>query len=430
MVNEQKNDISFSDSVEEIMGTPPRRLVRWGTSLIFVVFVLLIVLSFVINYPDLIKSNIEITTKVPPVTLVSKITGNIERLYVGEKDTVRKDQILAAMETTASVEDVLMLRTLVDSVSLPEKIMAVDLPLFSELGELQGIYSLFIKNLRAINNFDLNDLYGNKIISLNVEIEGLNKYVNSLTVKENLISERLRIENRKYKRDSLLFASATLAESVIESSRQTLLQIKVDRENVRLEHSAKEIEISEKRQLLQDYRINKNEEREKLVSVVRESFQNLQAELRIWEELYLLISPIDGTVSFTRYWNVNQSVVRDEPVLNVISSNPGELLGRIYLGMYRSGKVKPTQTVNIKLSAYPYMEYGMVRGIVKSKSMVPADDSYVIEVTLPNGLKTLYGNQLEFNQKMQGTAEIITEDLTVFQKVINPFRYIATRNRK
>jgi len=98
--------------------------------------------------------------------------------------------------------------------------------------------------------------------------------------------------------------------------------------------------------------------------------------------------------------------------------------------MNRSGKVKPGQEVNIKLSGYPYLEYGMVKGIVKSKSLVTSGDSYTIELFLPEGLTTLYGRKLDFTQNMQGTAEIITEDLRLLQKIMNPFRYMLSRNRR
>jgi HlyD family secretion protein len=97
--------------------------------------------------------------------------------------------------------------------------------------------------------------------------------------------------------------------------------------------------------------------------------------------------------------------------------------------MQRSGKVKTGQRVNIKLTGYPYLEYGMVRGIVTSKSLVPTGDSYIIEITLPDGLRTLYGENLEFTQNMQGTAEIMTDSLRLLQKIVNPFRYLATKNR-
>ena len=72
----------------------------------------------------------------------------------------------------------------------------------------------------------------------------------------------------------------------------------------------------------------------------------------------------------------------------------------------------------------------MVKGIVKSKSLVPSGDSYVIEISLPQGLTTLYGRKLDFTQNMQGTAEIVTDNLSFLQKIVNPFRYLITRNRK
>jgi HlyD family secretion protein len=71
----------------------------------------------------------------------------------------------------------------------------------------------------------------------------------------------------------------------------------------------------------------------------------------------------------------------------------------------------------------------MVRGIVKTKSLVPSGDAYIIEIDFPEGLTTLYGIKLEFTQNMSGTAEIITEDLRLLQKLLNPFRYMITKNR-
>ena len=157
---------------------------------------------------------------------------------------------------------------------------------------------------------------------------------------------------------------------------------------------------------------------------------NLKAQLKIWENNYLLISPIDGSVSFTRFWSINQSVIKDEPVMSIVPIDAGNYLGRINLKMQRSGKVKTGQLVNIKLSGYPYLEYGMVRGVVKSKSLVPTGDAYIIEIELPDGLNTLYGKKLEFTQNMVGTAEIISEDLRLIQKIINPFRYLISKNKR
>jgi HlyD family secretion protein len=274
-----------------------------------------------------------------------------------------------------------------------------------------------------------NDIYGSRITSALEEISALNEYITRLRAKERLLSENLELESRQYSRDSILHINKVLSESSFETSRQTWNRSRLSLQEVRIEQSARSIDLAQKNKALQDYRIMREEEREKLASSLRESWQKLRAEIHIWENTYLLVSPVTGRVTFTKYWSENQSVMTDEQVLTVIPEMSGDYLGRIRLSMTRSGKVTPGRDVYIKLSGYPYLEYGMLRGRVISKSMVPSGDSYVIEVSFPSGLITLYGRKLEFNQNMQGIAEIVTDDLRLIQKIINPFRHLITRNR-
>jgi hypothetical protein len=429
-MKDRKPEILYSDPVKEIMGNPPRGILRWGTTVLFAVFVLFIFFAWLIRYPDIIPSPVEITTLNPPVTLVSKISGRIKYLYVKEREKVTAGQLVAVMETTASIDEIRLLKQTIDTIRNPELLSSGLLPEFSELGELQGSYASFMKNLSDLNNYSINDFYGSKINSLTDEINGIQEYIRRLIIKESLYSENQKLEIRKYKRDSSLYATGTIAESDLEKSHQALIRLNIELQQVRLDHSGKSIEMSEKRQLLQDYRIKRVEEKDKLVSILGESFLNLKAQLNIWENSYMLVSPIDGVASFTKFWSANQSVLKDEPVINIVPEETGNFIGRITLKMQRSGKVKPGQQVNIKLSGYPYLEYGIVRGVVKSKSQVPSGDAYIIDIDLPNGLSTLYGVRLDFTQNMQGTAEIITDDVRLLQKIVNPFRYLILNNKR
>jgi multidrug resistance efflux pump len=426
----QKPEILYSDSVKEIMGKPPKRILRWGTSLMVLIFILFFFFAWIIKYSDIVQAPVEITTTNPPVTLVTKITGRIKSFNVKERQKVSAGQLIATMETTASMNDVVLLKRTIDSIQRPEELSYLSLPQFSGLGELQSQYGAFLKNLSDLNNYLKNDPIGSKISSLTHEIEGIKEYIERLTVKEKLYSENRKLGLRQYKRDSLLYAGNVTAESDYEKSHQALIMLNIELQQARLDHSAKTIELSQKKQTLEDYRISRTEDRERMITGLRESFLNLKAQVDLWENTYLLISPIDGIVSFTKYWSENQSVVKDEPVLSIVPLQPGSFLGRINLKMLRSGKVKEGMQVNIKLSGYPYLEYGIVRGIVKSKSQVPSGDSYIIDIELPEGLKTMYGKNLDFTQNMQGTAEIVTDKTRLLQKIVNPFRYMISKNKK
>ena len=429
-MTDKKPEIKYSEPVREIMGSPPGKILKWGTTIIFTVLILFILFAWFIRYPDLIPSPVEITTENPPVTLVSKITGRIKHLYVSDKGIVKSGQLLAVMETAASIDAIETLRHFTDTVTNVTSLSSGSVPEMSELGELQIFFGAFLKSLSDYNNFIRNDFYGNRIKSVNDELKGLRTYLDRLKENEKLYSENLDLEISKFKRDSALSASKTIPLSEYEKSRQALLRQRMDLQQVRLEISSKNIEITGKQQLLQEFSINRKEGLEKLSSSLDESFRNLRAQVKIWENNYLLISPIGGIVTFTKFWSENQSVNKDEPVLAIVPDNPGRYIGRIYLKMQRSGKVKPGQDVNIKLSGYPYLEYGMVRGKIRTKSLVPTGDAYVIEIELPNGLTTLYNRKLDFNQNMQGTAEIITENIRLLQKIINPFRYLISKNKR
>lgn len=426
----KKPEIKYSDPVEEIMGTPPGRILRWGSLTIFIVFILFLLFAWFIKYPDLVVSAVEITTVNPPVTLVSRINGSIKHLRISDKEKVVNDQVLAVMETAASYKEIEILKLFSDSVSHLLSIRNNFVPELDELGELQAYFSSFRKALADYNNFLTNDLYKNKIQSVRDEIRGTNIYISRLLESEKLYSENLELDLNRFRRDSILNAKNTIPPSEYEKSRQALIRQRLDLQDIRLQLSSKNIEQATRQQLLREYLIQRSEGLEKLSSSLDESFRNLKAQIKIWDITYLLISPVAGTVTFTKYWRENQAVKMDEPVLTIVPLNQGNYVGRIYLKMQRSGKVKPEQKVNIKLSGYPFLEYGMVSGVVKTKSLVPTGDFYVIEIALPNGLKTLYDRQLDFTQNMQGTAEIITDDRRLLQKIIDPFKYLLSKNKR
>lgn len=430
-MKDNKPEILYSDPVKEIMGNPPRKILRWGTTVMFSVFILFILFAWLIRYPDTIPAPVEITTENPPVILVSKITGIIKHLNISDKGKVSKGKVLAVMQTAASIYEIEKLRIFTDTVTSVNALSIESVPGMAELGEVQIFYGTFRKALLEYQNFIKNDLYGNKISSSREKLSQIAIYLKGLRQSEKLYSENLVLDSIRHQRSlSLYKAENVIPAGELDKSEQTFLKQKIDLYSIRNEISAKIIDQTNEEELLKEYSLKKTEEMEKLYSTLNESFGNLKAQVKIWENDYLLISPIGGIVTFTKFWSENQSVNKDEPVLAIVPDNPGKYIGRIYLKMQRSGKVKPGQDVNIKLSSYPYLEYGMLKGKIKTKSLVPAGDTYVIEIDLPSGLTTLYNRKLDFNQNMQGTAEIITENIRLLQKIVNPFRYLVSKNKR
>jgi HlyD family secretion protein len=78
------------------------------------------------------------------------------------------------------------------------------------------------------------------------------------------------------------------------------------------------------------------------------------------------------------------------------------------------------------------MQYGMIQVEIMTISKVPTTINnkkvLILNVKFPDGLITNYGIKLELGEEMSGTSEIITEDLSLFQRFINPIKHIIKKN--
>jgi HlyD family secretion protein len=94
--------------------------------------------------------------------------------------------------------------------------------------------------------------------------------------------------------------------------------------------------------------------------------------------------------------------------------------------------VKSGQQVNIRFNNFPDNEYGIVRGKVKNISLVPTRNetgiNYVLNIDLPQGLTTTYGKELPYLPEMKAQADIITDNVSLLERLIMPIRKILTEN--
>ncbi|MGF1671456.1 MAG: HlyD family efflux transporter periplasmic adaptor subunit, partial [Balneolaceae bacterium] len=205
------------------------------------------------------------------------------------------------------------------------------------------------------------------------------------------------------------------------TSRLTLLQRRRS-----LEEAG--IAILNNRALIKDYEgnieelaVEEKQQEAQLLAGAEESLKVLRSQFLAWKQTYVLESPFDGTVAFFDHLADSRFVQAGEQLMTVIPDRPG-IYGLVHIPVSGSGRVKTGQSMNISLENYPVEEVGRVRGIVEHISPLPRENSYSIRVRLPDGLRTSYGQTLEFRQQMQGTADIITEDLRLIERFFYQFR--------
>ena len=145
----------------------------------------------------------------------------------------------------------------------------------------------------------------------------------------------------------------------------------------------------------------------------------LDAALAEWESTYLLTAPTDGTVAFMQLWKENQLTTAGETMFVVVPQRESAPVGKASLPMQGSGKVRVGQRVVVRLDAFPEQEFGFLEGLVESISPVPDEEgNFVVEVALPHGLKTHYGKELPVMKVMSGTADIVTKERSLLQRIL------------
>ena len=191
--------------------------------------------------------------------------------------------------------------------------------------------------------------------------------------------------------------------------------------------ASKSVSINQKRLLLlQEVAIKVVEISNKKKENIRLNLDEIESSLINWEQGYLLTAPITGELSYLSELNQNQFVNAGQNLFSVVPQNQN-YIGNIEIPTQGFGKVKTKQTVKIRLAHYPYNEYGQVDGKVESISLIAKENMYRAKVNLPNGLRSSYKKDLTFKPEMTGTAQIITEDLRLIERVFNSFRKLFDR---
>jgi HlyD family secretion protein len=431
-MKEYENIELRSESVQEILSRPPKWIVRWGITIVFFVVITLIVGSWFFKYPDIVSAEITLTTENPPAPVLAKTTGRIQKLFVSDKDLVTKNRVVGVIENPGTYESV---EKLIKSLSEFQGnfMQGENYNLVNNtyvLGDIQTYYSNFYKNIDEYNKSIKLDYHNRKIELYERELQKYDLYLVNIKSQTNIVKEEFQIIKKQYNRDSILFNQELLSQSDFEKSKSVLLSKFYNYEQSKLTITNTEIQIENLNQSILELKLQHEKQTSDQVIYIQESYQNLITAIDVWKYRFVLIAPTAGIVTFNSFWNENQTVKIGETVLTVIPKDEGKLIGKVQLTFQGAGKVKEGQTANIQFANYPYMEFGMVKGIIKSISLAPNNDYYTAEIELPNGLKTFYGIDLDFKQEMKGMAEIITEEIRLLERMVRPLRYILNKNTK
>ncbi|OJU37046.1 MAG: hypothetical protein BGN96_04200 [Bacteroidales bacterium 45-6] len=429
MSEEDKIEIR-SEDFQEVLGSVPPWILRWGITVLALIVAVLITGSYLFKYPDMISAELVLTTSTPPAGIVAKTSGKIAELRVGDQQMVKTGDCLAVIENPASYEDVLSLDKEINSVG--ESINKLKTYYLKRenlrLGTIQSSFSSFLINLENYNKFIELDYYPRKMASVRQLIEANRNHYRNAQKRSEIVQQQVELEKKIYDREDYLKKQNLISDEENDKAKGQFLQSQMSRQNMQSELDNQQMQIMQLEGNLTDLEQQYLEKKNTILSELNTNLTQLQNEIRSWKMTYVLSSPLDGRVTFTNYWSANQNVTAGLVVFSVVPKTPSQLIAKAQLPAARSGKVKVGQSVNVHFANFPDNEFGMVRGVVSRISLLPTDGKYVVEVKFPNGLLTTYHKKLPLAHEMAANAEIITNDLRLIDQFFLPMKRIFKNN--
>jgi multidrug resistance efflux pump len=419
-----------SEQIREILEKQPNIFLKWGITVIFVVIFLMFLATWFIKYPDIIQSQVIVTTDIPPQKEYAKTTGKISDLLVSDNDLVEVDQYIAIIENTASFKDVIKLKSITDTIKVSNT--SFEFPIDSLpilfLGDIESQYALFENSyIQYQLNRELQP-FSNEALANQYSISELNRRLNSLKSQKEINKTELTFKEKDLNRNKSLFEKGVISAQDYENKQLEYAQAERNYKNFESSISQIREAISNAQKTSKGTEINRVKEEMTLLKNVIQTFNQLKKAIKDWEYSYVLQSNIKGKVSFLNVWNENQKVNQGDLVLTIIPSDDSSFIAKLKTPSQNSGKINIGQKVNIKLDNYPNTEFGMLNGFVDNISLTPDDNGlYTVDVTLSEKLITSYNKEIEFKQEMTGTAEIITEDLRLIERFFYQLKKIFER---
>lgn len=417
-----------SEEVQEILTKVPHSIIRWGSAVILLILISLFAVSFIIKYPDIVSTQIVITTNMPPEKVVVKVSGKIEAILVKDKSLVLKETPLAIIENASNYKDVFLLKSIIDTINIDKNRFPFKKLESAQLGEVENEFAVFQKESVAE---DLNEKlkpYQVEGTAQNYESIQLKERLSLLLSQKEINQSELMLQKNDLDRYETLYQKGIIATQEIEKQRLIYLQSQKNYKSVLSTISQIKSSLNELNKNSKTTQINQSKENVNLDRNVTQAFYQLKKSIKDWEINYVLKSSIKGKVSFLQLWSENQTVSVGENVFSIVPLVENGYIGKVKALAQNSGKIKIGQVVNIRLMNFPDREYGILKGTVKAISLTPdKEGNLLVDVSLPNKLRTSYKKQIIFHQEMIGTADIVTNDLRLIERILYQFRDIFRR---
>ncbi|QNR84740.1 HlyD family efflux transporter periplasmic adaptor subunit [Pedobacter riviphilus] len=404
-----------SEEVYDIITAVPSWILRWGITLIFAILGGIILLSALIEYPDVVKTNLKVNSLNSPKQVLAKQSGKLTALLVQDGQMVEENQPLAFFESTANPNDVLKLTEQLKKFQnnlITNNLAIINLPTGLNLGELQGGYQSFYQQYLQYQSTQKNGYYLNRMAYLERDLKDITILKSQLIKQQSIQKQEYANNEKEYRAYKQLYEKKVISSSEFSQQENKYLSSKYPLQQTETAMINNASSYTSKEKELLDLKHTIVEEQAKFL----QSLNQCITESNAWILQHILKAPVAGKLSFAGIVQQNQNIQANQEVFIV---NPGNanFFGEIQIPQYNMGKIRKGERTLVKLKSYPFEQYGMIRGRLTFISDVAYKDSvFIAKVSFEKFENKDPSRKIILKNGMQADAEIITEESSLLQR--------------
>ena len=420
---EEHNRIELrSDDVQEIIGTPPRWIVRWGTLVVTVAIFSMVAMSLWVQYPDKVRGRVSITTKIAPVRVNAQKSDLISKIWVEDGDNVKEGDLLVEMQSAANFEDVEELEEFTNDLNNADQSELLEFISSDfkqlEIGTLQPLHAEVQMNFENFQFYEQNKAAAKEIIQYKNQMTGINSGIKIQNRKLTDAKKSEKLERNKYNRIKTLVASNDKSPQELENQEKIWISSQTRVKEIEDEINQRMLRISGLQKNITDIQSSSSETNNQNYINLRSSINNLVGAIDRWNEENLLIAAMPGKISMVQNWSEKQYIEQGKEIMVILPENKKDnYFTQLFIPVQGSGRIQKGQRVLLKLDNFPYREFGQLEGEVIDLPGLSREEGLPVKIKLINGLITQSEKELKLEQELLGNGEIITENRSVFVRI-------------
>jgi len=305
-----------------------------------------------------------------------------------------------------------------------------ELPLITEnhvFGAMQTNFNELQKNLKNYDEQIKNTYNTSKISNLKKKKQQYQILI-AISIKQlALIKQELINAEDKYLANTNLYKKGVISKMDFYNEETAFRQKQMDVENAKRTTTDQQITLLNLAQELSDLEFQYYENERILANNIQANLLEIENGIENWQQNFSFVAPVSGKLVWLEKIHQNQFIEVGKSLF-AITTNNEKFIALATIPATGFGKIQTGQKARIKLNNYPTYEFGHLEGIVSKLTEIPNENTYQVEITLKNGMTSSYNKLLAFTPEMTGTAEIVTDDLRVIQRIFNQFNKLFDRN--